>query len=208
MTKRNGTAGTGGLMNNNSLIVSVAAGDDSGGFGIGHEKIVYALTETSMPEEFANIAKTTPWNTRGRSRTEDELSFYSSSDDIRAEVLRQIANLEVAIYISTEANSPDRTEKSVKRYRRLIEETVKEMLINTNAYHIVMYLDDTSMLRGDAGKKIITSLAKKHGKTAEIKQVRSQDEPLIQTQDFVAGSVLHPDLFNIVKNKVMYFSEK
>jgi len=95
----------------NGLMISVAAGDDSGGFGTGHEKIIYALTETSVPDEFSQIAKMTPWNTRGRGRTEDELSFYSSSDDVRAEVLRQIVNLDVTIYIGTEINSPERIER-------------------------------------------------------------------------------------------------
>jgi hypothetical protein len=82
------------------------------------------------------------------------------------------------------------------------------MIARTEAHHIVVHLDDTSMLRGNTGKKVINSVAKRYGKTAEVEQVRSQDEPLIQTQDFIAGSVLHPDLFNIIKSKVRYFSEK
>jgi len=188
-----------------------AAGEESGGISMvphGHKSITYAITEISDPDKFAAIAKKYPKNTRNRDKKQNELSWWGSSDKIREKVIIAISNQDVKVYLSTEMNRQDKTDSSEERFLRVLKDAAGAMIDHTDADHIDFKLDNNPYVPTDVIDREIGDMAAAKNKTASIAHLRSFDEPIIQTQDFIAGSADSQTFIDIIEDKMMSWKKR
>jgi len=173
--------------------VPTIIGEDSGGWSRTKEKpmsVSIALTKTSLPNEFAEIATRYDWNTRnpkdGRAPIYDdkELKFRSSSDDVRKSVLNEIASMNPDIHISSD-DRPNINTGHTKRYKRLFRFALEDALPGEGDLATEFIMDESTFMTQNAGKTAVKEVA---GSSVEYHSANSEKDVIVQTQDFVAGA--------------------
>jgi len=187
-----------GPENDDRSEICIALFDERGDFGLkeGSSKtFVIAVSVIRRPDDFIAIATRYPKNTRRFKRTkkvEDSLKFRTSVDSIRIAVVEDVSNSVVDVYAVTYTKSKDKDvdKKRAIYYRGLFKEIVDELMRAMNVACFMVIIDSTNELGKEVGCKIVRDCAKEHGKRIiECKQVRSKDELLLQTHDFVVGGL-------------------
>jgi len=180
--------------------IHTASFDERGDFGLKKESsktLVIAASDIVDPDAFAAIATRYPKNTRQFKKTkkvEDSLKFRTSSDNIRASVVQEIADSIIDVYAITyvKDKETDMVEEGSKIYRDLFEQVVDQLMKNTDAESLYVVIDTCKELGKTVGCRIVRTAANKYEKKiVECKQVRTKDELLLQTHDFVVGSLGH-----------------
>ncbi|MDR2846402.1 MAG: DUF3800 domain-containing protein [Candidatus Methanoplasma sp.] len=171
--------------------------DESG--DMGHTKgssqvFVISATVTDCPMRFRSIAYGYEKNTRSGRTTSGELKYYSSSDKIRLNVLRDIARSDpdiwtVVIHKGTSELSKEWDVYGRALYRKAIETLMDDVMKNVDGPMITMF-DPHTALRGDFGIKTAEKKATHYGRNliCAIQDRTSHEEAALQIHDFVVGS--------------------
>ncbi|MDR2846566.1 MAG: hypothetical protein LBV63_04720 [Candidatus Methanoplasma sp.] len=182
------------LMGGHAKLVLV---DESG--DMGHTEgssgiFVISATVTDCPVRFRSIADDYKKNTRPGRTTPNELKYYSSSDEVRLNVLKDIARSDpdiwtVVVHKCASELSKEWCVYGRALYRKAIETLMDDVMKNTDGPMIVIF-DPHTALRGDFGTKTAEKKATCYGcDLIYARQDRtSHEEMALQVHDFVVGS--------------------
>ena len=164
-------------------------GEASGNYSYkprGPKSVTLALSETDRADEFIEISKKYPWNTRG-THDHKELKWVSSSDEIRKAVLKDINDLSPDIFVATDERN-DVGLDMCDRHQALLRVATEELLNKTNAGHLDFVMDQSPFIKEGRGRTIVKEIIGNRDITYSYKHVVSEKSNLVQTQDFVAGA--------------------
>lgn len=146
------------------------------------EILAISATLTKRPDVMKAIPERYAWNTKGKT-VYGELKFVASSDKVRTDVIEEISRTNPKI-IYTVSYDEDR---SMQRYRRDFDILSSEVM-RMGSDPLTIRIDDCSELRGGYGCRMF---ARKSGerRIESCEQILSRHEPMLQSNDFVAGAI-------------------
>jgi hypothetical protein len=178
---------------------------DESGIPKSSKTFIMSATVTDKPEEFAQIARRYPPNTK-HSKSPGELKFSTSVDDVRLGVLSDIRTLDPDIY----AVILDK-EDTVHPQRVIFKDAARQVLTDAvsderHTYSVIM--DHHEEFGAGRGKDICKKVSAETGRDiTDCEVIPSRESDGLQANDFITGSIGakynsgNESFFRIVKGK-------
>ena len=185
-------------MNSDGIIILVDEKGDPGSTSKSSKEFTITASINNDPGLLIRIVESTEKGTRYPDdiKFRGELKYWSSSDDIRRNVLLRLreTNPKVyAVHINKRDIRPGTTSKSTYATltRDLMDEVMKDEVLRNKA--IIVIFDETDHLEERKARDIVMSAAANNGlfgmKREDIIKESSKNNKLLQAHDFFAGAV-------------------
>lgn len=167
-------------------------GDESGGLANRQDRfVVVAAVGTTDPRKLDRVARDTRrWLLqRGKPYQQiDELHFYNARDETRRRLLARLAEeTEVEIYLAVLEKPQKIIANSTENYARTLLPILRAILAR---HPNSMFAFDKRFSKVSERNQVLQMLEVWTGKSLQLEQLSSQQNPRIQIADFVAGAAL------------------